>query len=133
MTFLFLFLSCKEETRSPDTRTATTDKGSYIVSYVPTPDPIPLSQDFSLEITITDLEENILYENIVVEATADMPEHGHGMPQEPEIALEDTLFIAEGFFFQMAGDWNISIYVSEMLSDGTTNIEQATFDVTCCQ
>ena len=132
MTFFLLFLSCKEATDSPDIRSTTTDKGGYFVSYTPIPDPIPLSQDFSLEITIQDLDENILYENIDVEATADMPAHGHGMPQEPEV-LEDNLFIAEGFFFQMAGDWNILIYVSETLSDGTTNIEQATFDVTCCQ
>jgi hypothetical protein len=133
MTFLLLTFSCKESEILVDTRTVVTDRESYNVTYAPSPDPIPLSQDFLLNITVEDLEGKNLFENITVEATADMPAHGHGMPQEPEITQSDSLFIADGFFFQMSGDWEILIYVSEELEDGSTNVEQATFEVTCCQ
>ena len=62
-----------------------------------------------------------------------MPAHGHGMPQEPYVTSNDTTFLAEGFFFQMSGNWELLIFVSEELDDGTTNVEQATFEVLCCQ
>ena len=133
MSFLLLFLSCKENTETMDTRTVTSDKGSYLVTYTPTPDPIPVLQDFDLEIELQDMEGNPIFENIEVEATADMPAHNHGMPQEPVVSFGDASFLAEGFYFQMSGDWEILVYVSEQLDDGTTNIEQATFEVVCCQ
>ena len=133
MTFLLLMLSCKDPVEEIDNRTVTTDRGSYSVTYTPSPDPIPLSQDFSLEITIEDLEGNPLVEGIDIEATADMPAHGHGMPQEPIVSQNESTFLAEGFFFQMSGDWEIWVYVTEELEDGTTNVEQATFEVLCCQ
>ena len=133
MTFLTLFFSCSDVERSIDLRTTLTDRGTYSVSYTLSPDPIPLSEDFSLGITIENIDGVLLFEDISVEATADMPSHGHGMPQEPVVAQDDSEFTASGFFFQMSGDWEILIYVSEALEDETTNIEQAVFEIACCQ
>ena len=133
MSLYFLFFACSEPEISEDMRTVLTDRGSYSVSYRPNPDPIPLSQEFALDITIKDIDGNQIFDNISIEATADMPAHGHGMPQEPYVTPNETTFLAEGFFFQMSGDWELLIYVSEELDDGTINVEQATFEVLCCQ
>ena len=57
-------------------RTVLTDRGSYSVSYRPNPDPIPLSQEFALDITIKDIDGNQIFDNISIEATADMPAAG---------------------------------------------------------
>ena len=56
LSLFFLFFSCKEPEVPEDMRTVVTDRGSYSVSYQPTPDPIPLSQEFALDITIKDIE-----------------------------------------------------------------------------
>ena len=136
MTFWFVLTSCAHSTENlpPDTpRTVTTDRGSYEVTYVPSPDPIPLDEEFDLLISVSSTDASSLGE-IVVESTAEMPSHNHGMVQEPIVTTnDDGDFTAAGFLFHMSGPWELYVYVSETLDDGTTNVEQATYEINCCK
>ncbi len=134
---LIFILGCSdssEETGSPNPRTAVTDRGSYQLSYLPLPDPIPLDEEFDIEIMVMETATGAhISEGVILESTAEMPTHGHGMVQEPVTSLmESGHFLSEGFLFHMAGSWELYIYVSETLEDGSTNIEQGTFEIECC-
>ena len=109
---------------------AHSDGGAFYVEYTPNPDPIPVSDEFSVTLTV--------YEGVDTEAVlsgvdrvavdADMPEHGHGMNVVPEVADNgDGTFTASPFAFHMPGYWEI--YVDVTVGDTT---ERATFSVDCC-
>ncbi|MBM76222.1 MAG: hypothetical protein CMK59_12535 [Proteobacteria bacterium] len=136
MLLIFLLTGCSEEKDTTDyntPRTVITDRESYEVTYTPTPDPIPLDEEFDLLLSISSITDSTLNE-LNVETTAEMPTHNHGMVQEPTVTMnEDGTFLAEGFLFHMSGPWELYVYVSETLEDGTTNVEQATFEINCCQ
>ena len=134
---LLIALSCTSRDKDSgivELREVVTDRGSYQISYVPTPDPIPLDAEFNLEIMVHDASTgSTISEEVTVEATAEMPTHGHGMVQEPVTTLTETgSFLSEGFLFHMSGPWELYVYVSESLDDGSTNIEQGIFEVECC-
>ena len=59
---------------------AQSDGGSFFVEYTPNPDPIPVSDEFSLTIVVHDGAdtETVLSSVDSVAIDADMPEHGHG-------------------------------------------------------
>ena len=136
MTFYFFLAGCTiatDEAPQNSPRTVETDRGSYEVTYTPNPDPIPLDDEFDLLISVSSTQESSLG-NIMIESTAEMPSHDHGMVQEPIVrANDDGSFTAEGFLFHMSGPWEFYVYVSETLDDGTTNVEQATYEFHCCE
>jgi hypothetical protein len=43
----------------------------------------------------------------------DMPEHGHGLPTEPEITdeVEPGVYLVEGMKFSMPGWWEVTFHV----------------------
>lgn len=98
------------------TRDATT--GSWTVSYVPSPDPIPFNAYYSLNLLIRGGEPI----DVLVDAT--MPEHGHGAPTDPILTqLAADTWVADGMLFQMEGHWRTDVTV-----DGAV----ASFDYLCC-
>ena len=133
LAFLSLF-ACSEETKTATKevfpREVLTEAGGYSVAYVPAPDPIPLNREFSIALSVysaDDTEEKLM--DVEVLASAEMPEHDHGMPQEP--LMEDDGnggYTASGMLFQMSGDWDILVWVTE---EGST--ELAVFSVDCCE
>ncbi len=103
--------------------------GTYLLRYTPTPDPIPLNEEFTIELSVynsQDLDTRLT--DIDLEVDAEMPEHGHGMPQQPTVSGENGVFTASGTLFQMSGYWEINAWVSK---DNST--EMATFKVDCCE
>ena len=109
---------------------AQSDGGSFFVEYTPNPDPIPVSDEFSLTIVVHDGAdtETVLSSVDSVAIDADMPEHGHGMNVVPEVVDNgDGSFTASPFAFHMPGYWEI--YVDVTVGDTT---ERATFSVDCC-
>lgn len=87
---------------------------SFFVVCRPTPYPVPLNQQFSLEVRVLQSRERpTLVSDIVVAVDADMPEHGHGMNTTPKVnASPDGRYAVSGMLFHMAGDWEIYVDVT---------------------
>jgi hypothetical protein len=107
-------------------RMATTDGGTWTVTYAPDPDPIPGNAEFALDITVEGAGGAATGATIAV--TADMPQHGHGMNQEPVVSGADGTYRADGMLFHMTGDWRLVVDVT-----GDAGTESAEFTVTCCE
>lgn len=101
----------------------------FLVRYQPTPNPIPLNEEFSIQSMIYDnADHNTALQGLSVDINAEMPEHQHGMPQLPTINEEDGKWIADGMLFQMEGYWEIHMYITH-----ENQSEIATFQVDCCR
>ena len=105
-----------------------TDGGTWTVSYAPTPDPLPFSENFDLLLTLTDSGGAAASGVEGVVSSATMPSHGHGMNVEP-VATDngDGTWTASPFKFHMAGMWEVTVDVT---AGGAT--ERASFNVECC-
>lgn len=108
-------------------RSGETEGGSFTVSWAPTPDPIALSEEFDLAITVAESGGGAP-EGARLGVDATMPAHGHGMPVLPTVTESAPgQWVAEGLLFQMAGDW-----VLEIVVETDTAVESASFAVDCC-
>ena len=111
------------------TREATTDGGAFEVRYAPDPDPIPFDEYFALDLAIEPSDAAITPDMLTVEATAEMPEHGHGMNVTPAVTLDESGgWRAEPFLFHMEGAWTINVVIT-----ANGDVERASFDVDCCE
>lgn len=111
--------------------TQLTDGGTWSVSYLPDPDPIPPSDDFTLTVEVAAAEAPGTpladLDAVVVDAT--MPGHGHGMNVTPVTEDDGSgTWTAFPLKFHMTGEWQITVEVTE---EGVT--ETAVFWVDCCE
>lgn len=117
------------DTGTMDTsRTQTSDGGTYTVTWAPSVDPVPLNENFDVDITAT---PDVMPEGgfTVTRADASMPAHGHGMNVEPEVTDNgDGTATAGPFNFMMEGHWVVEVDLTS--GDGT---ETASFNVMCCE
>ena len=106
---------------------ATTEGGTWTLSYETDPNPVPLSENFSMTVTVHDADGRA--ENATLDIDATMPAHNHGMNTEAAVtSLGDGTFEIDGLQFHMTGHWRIHANV-----DGPEQPEEyAWFDVTCC-
>ena len=83
-----------------------TEHGHYQVAYEPSQNPIPVNElhAWTLEILTPEGEP---VEDAVVAIDGDMPQHGHGLPTQPQVTeyLGDGEYLVEGVKFQMGGWW----------------------------
>ena len=110
-------------------RTRATTEGNYLVSYLPSPDPIPLFDTFSLSLSFFDSAspDTLLTDIESVALDVDMPSHGHGMMILPEVTQnDDGSWSATPLEFMMEGHWQFVVDVTRETT------EQATFNVICC-
>lgn len=111
------------------TTTATTDGGSYTVTYTTDPAPIPADDYFSVVLSAAEADGITPLLGASAEINAEMTSHGHGMNVTPEVIDNgDGTFTASPFLFHMAGHWTIQFALTK---DGTT--EEGFFDVECCE
>lgn len=109
--------------------TATTDGGSFTVSYTTDPAPIPTDDYFTVTATVAAAGDGALLSGAVVEMDADMPSHGHGMNVSPETTDGgDGTYSGSPFLFHMTGDWRLRFAVTR---DGVT--ETAEMFADCCE
>lgn len=103
------------------TRTATTDGGTWTVSYTPSVDPIAISENFTVTVSL----DSGNLEGATVEFDAMMPAHNHGMNTQAQASDNgDGTWLVEGMLFHMPGHWRMMADVSS--GDVT---ETAIFDV----
>ncbi len=89
------------------------EKGLFTVGYESTTVPIPLNSIHSWTVSVRDKEGKAVT-GAAVRVIGDMPEHGHGLPTEPEMTeeLESGKYTIEGIRFSMPGWWVMTLHVS---------------------
>ncbi len=95
---------------------AETASGSYQVSCLFNPSPIPRNEHVSMTVTVQRSNGAVLPSEISIKVDADMPSHGHGINTEPEITkISDGKYEVKGLLFHMGGDWELYI---DLIEDG---------------
>jgi hypothetical protein len=85
------------------------EDGRFELTYAPSPDPIPLSEDFVLSWTVSSAEP---LDGLNLIADAWMPAHGHGMNTTPTTTGSGASWQTEGMLFHMPGDWELVVELS---------------------
>ena len=110
-------------------REAITDGGSWRLSYVPSPDPIPPVDNFELLLQLEDAQSGEAVVGASLEMDATMPEHNHGMNTAPPVLeVGDGAYSVSGMQFHMSGHWQLDFRVVH-----SERVEQAVFHVDCCE
>ncbi len=88
------------------------EKGFYMVSYVPEINPIRINTLHYWTVQIFD-QKGRPVSGARIKVEGDMPEHGHGMPTEPQVVQElpDGKYIIDGMKFQMPGWWVVKLHI----------------------
>jgi hypothetical protein len=100
------------------------DAQRYRVAWRVRPDPIVVSEPFTLEMSACAKPGAQAVEGVVVDAV--MPEHRHGMNYKPSVIDgPDGHYLADGMLFHMPGKWRL---IFEVRAGGTS--ERLTHDLT---
>ena len=111
------------------TREVVSDGGSWMLRYVPEPDPIPPVSNFALRLSLSDASSGEPMAGAQLELSATMPEHNHGMNTRPPVTeVGEGEYRVDGMQFHMSGHWQMEFRI---VSEDT--IELATFHTVCCE
>jgi hypothetical protein len=86
--------------------TRASESKNFNVSYQSTLDPIPINKIHTWTLMVKTANGSPV-ENAEIAIDGDMPEHGHGLPTQPEVTEElgAGKYMAEGMKFSMPGWW----------------------------
>jgi hypothetical protein len=106
--------------------TQATEHGLYIGTLEPSASPIPVGPIQTWTIAVTTPDGQPL-EHADLSIDGGMPQHGHGLPTEPQVTEElgGGRYRVEGMKFNMPGWWTIELSVS-----GAAGTDSATFNLT---
>ncbi len=113
-------------TATPDfATTRSSDQRLYKVSFKSALEPIPINEIHTWTIHLETSAGKPL-ENAKILVDGLMPEHGHGLPTEPQVTnyLGNGDYTVEGMKFQMAGWWQVNFHVA---ADGQS--DKVTFNL----
>lgn len=84
----------------------------FNVSYRSDIDPIPINKIHGWSLTIS-TPNGIPVTDAEISVVGDMPEHGHGLPTQPEVTqeLDDGVYLVQGMKFSMPGWWVIKFNI----------------------
>ena len=89
------------------------DEGLFQVSWSSDPVNVPLNQihTWTLHVETPDGE---LVENASILVEGGMPQHGHGLPTNPQVTeyLGNGDYLVEGMRFQMTGFWEVKFVIN---------------------
>ena len=106
---------------------ATTEGGTWALSYQTVPEVIELSENFSVVVSVR--TEDGLDTEAKLNLLATMPAHDHAMNTEPIVTPNgDGTFDVGGMLFHMTGHWRIDVSVESPDKPA----ERAWFDTICC-
>lgn len=104
-----LAAGCGDSSRGP--REIRSNGGNHTVTFMSSPDPVPMNQPFDLAFAVTSKSSSSAAPSVAVDAR--MPAHGHGMNRVPKITRQaDGSFKAEGMLFHMPGHWELYFDIS---------------------
>lgn len=103
----------------------TTAKGLYIASLAPDTSPIPVGVLHSWTLHLA-MPDGRAAGHAVIAIEGGMPQHGHGLPTQPQATAEQALgtYRIDGMKFNMAGWWTLTISI-----DGPQGTDAATFNL----
>lgn len=106
---------------------ALSNDGTFFVTYITVPDPIPLNEMFSIEVRVYDgASSDAPATDITLRADGRMPAHRHGMNTAPRVEqIGPGHFRVRGMLFHMSGDWELDFDIER---NGL--VERAQFAVT---
>lgn len=112
-------------------RMAATENGTFYVHYMPTPDPIPLNELFTMQVEVYESDKmEAPVDGAEIAVDAQMPTHGHGMNTEPMVTKvegETGKFSVDGMKFHMPGDlqnkWAMTVEVTKDQDSDTATFE----------
>jgi hypothetical protein len=86
--------------------TRLSDKMMFRVTILPDAKQIPINELHTWKLHVESPSGTII-NNAVITVDGDMPEHGHGLPTQPEVTeyLGNGDYLVEGMKFQMTGWW----------------------------
>lgn len=92
--------------------TRLSDGGNFRVSYRSDIEPVPVNRIHGWTLTVETADGRPVTD-IVIDIDGDMPEHGHGLPTQPEVTQDigDGTYLVEGMKFSMPGWWVIKFYM----------------------
>jgi hypothetical protein len=98
----------------------TSAKKLFKVSYVSENMPIPIGKIITWTLKVETADGRAV-KNAEITVNGDMPEHGHGLPTQPEVAkgVADGNYIVQGLKFSMPGWWVITFKVKAQDMDDT--------------
>ncbi len=102
-----------------------TDRGLYIASVAPGLAPIVIGTMHGWVIQIT-TPEGLPVDHATIAVDGGMPQHGHGLPTEPEVSadLGEGRYQVDGMKFNMPGWWVVKLSVN-----GPAGEDTATFNL----
>lgn len=105
--------------------TQATENGLYVGTLEPGASPIPVGPIQTWTIAVT-LPDGRPLENAELSIDGGMPQHGHGLPTEPQVTqdLGGGRYRVEGLKFNMPGWWTIKLSVS-----AAAGTDSATFNL----
>ncbi|MBE0684491.1 MAG: FixH family protein [Anaerolineaceae bacterium] len=89
------------------------DGGLFQVSWSSDPANVPLNQIHTWTLHV-ETPDGQLVENASVLVEGGMPQHGHGLPTNPQVTeyLGNGDYLVEGMRFQMTGFWEVKFVIS---------------------
>jgi len=83
-----------------------TEHGEFRVSYKSSAAPVPINMIHTWQVRLKTPDGSSV-SGAHISLDGDMPEHGHGLPTEPEVSegVEQGLYLVEGIKFSMPGWW----------------------------
>lgn len=92
--------------------TRTSAQGAFVATISPAAEPVPINtlHRWTLHLETPDGRP---IENATVTVDGDMPQHGHGMPTQPQVTeyLGNGDYLIEGMKFQMNGWWVVDFTI----------------------
>ena len=89
------------------------DGGHFQVSFTSEFDPIAINQLHRWTLQVA-AEDGTPVEGATISVKGEMPEHGHGMPTQPQMTadLGGGAYRIEGMRFQMGGEWTVTFTIA---------------------
>jgi hypothetical protein len=105
--------------------TRLSDNGIFRATYSSDVTPTPLNELHTWTLHV-ETADGAPVEHAVIKVSGDMPEHGHGMPTQPQVTQElgGGDYRVEGMRFQMGGWWMV---VFDITASGAT--DRVTFNL----
>ena len=94
--------------------TRLSDHGLFKSTIRPAVEPIPINQIHTWTLHVETAKGQPV-ENATIAVNGDMPQHGHGLPTQPEVSkyLGNGDYQVDGMKFQMTGWWVVDFNITE--------------------
>lgn len=93
--------------------TSLSDQGIFNVSYSSSISPIRINQIHAWTVHI-ETAGGQLNDQVEIKVDGGMPQHGHGLPTQPEVTQElgNGDFLVDGMKFNMPGWWTVTFHIT---------------------